>query len=355
MALVAVIGSGGKVGSYIVEELATNHNVIAIDISKERLKRFARFNSVSQYECPTVSAIIDVLNSTKPDVVVISMPGSIAFDTIKKLLLQCPRIVDVSFYPEDAFEIEEIALQSGALYIPDAGLAPGLTNIIADLWYNDNAISFKAYVGGLPQNPHPPLYYSAPFNPHDAYDEYLRPARIKQYGIAKEVTPLQTVEWLREFNDSPYPLGAIYTDGLRTLLKTLDYPEMAELTLRYKPHLDYILKAFFQNKLTEPETKEEFIKYASVPAPDITYFYAIAKYKDGTHKTFKFSHYQRGEHPSMSALTGSVALGFVDWILAETPDLIGVHPPEKLANKAAPFVFNRLKKAGIDIRELKQA
>ncbi len=355
MALIAVIGAGGKVGSYIVEQLALEHSVIAIDISKKNLKQIGGYGSVIKHICKDEGDIVNILHSANPEVVVTCIPGSIAFGTIKRLIVEGFRIVDVSFYPQDAFDVSELAEKSGSLYIPDAGIAPGFTNILASLWYDRNAISFRAYVGGLPQNPKPPLYYSAPFNPYDAFDEYLRPARIKQCGYVRQVAPLQMVEWLTEFNDSPYPLGAVYTDGLRTLLKTIDYPEMAELTLRYKPHLDYVLDSFFTNKLTDPKTREEFIRYASVPDLDVTYFYAIAKYKNGAQKAFKFSHYQQGRHSSMAVLTGSVALGFVDWILNEDPDLIGIYPPEKLASRSDPFIFGRLDKAGIsNIWELKQ-
>ncbi len=355
MALIAVIGAGGKVGSYIVEQLALEHSVIAIDISVERLKQLEGYGSVIRHVCKNEGDIVDILRYAQPEVLVTCIPGTIAFEIIRKLIEEGFRIVDVSFYPQDAFELSELAKKSGSLYIPDAGIAPGLTNILASLWYDRNAISFRAYVGGLPQNPKPPLYYSAPFNSHDAYDEYLRPARIKQCGNVKQVEPLQMVEWVREFDNSPYPLGAVYTDGLRTLLKTLDYLEMAELTLRYKPHLDYVLEAFFKNGLDTPETKEKFIRYASLPEPDVTYFYAVAKYENGTQKQFTFVHYQQGKHSSMSVLTGSVALGFVDWNLSESPDLLGVQPPENVADSVAPYVFDRLEEAGVDTWELKQA
>jgi lysine 6-dehydrogenase len=43
--------------------------------------------------------------------------------------------------------------------VPDCGLAPGMVNIIAELGISrlDQVDAVRIYVGGLPQNPEPPL------------------------------------------------------------------------------------------------------------------------------------------------------------------------------------------------------
>ncbi len=354
MSLVAVIGAGGQVGSFITEKLSAQCEVLAIDVSEDKLSKFEGVNNIFVLNANETDDLIKSLRRHCPLLVVVCIPGSVAFEVVQSVIEEGFSIVDVSFYAEDSFHFQEIVQSKRVLYIPDSGIAPGFTNMLASLWYSDNALSFRAYIGGLPQNPTPPLFYNAPFNASDSFDEYLRPARIKRCGNIEVIEPLRIVEWLTEFEDTPFPLGAIYTDGLRTLLKTMEYQDMAELTIRYKPHLDYILDAYFKRTLNTSETKESFVKYAGIPTDDVTFFFAKTTYRDGSSKEFRFVHFKQGWHSSMASLTGSVALGIVDWYLEEKPDIYGVIPPELIAQSTISYVLRRLEQVGVDVGELKR-
>src|SRR5690606_28022112 len=86
-------------------------------------------------------------------------------------------------------------------------------------------------VGGLPVERSWPWEYRAPFSPSDVIEEYLRPARLRIAGRTVEREALSEIELV----DLPGvgTLEAFNTDGLRSLLETLDFEDMVEKTLRY--------------------------------------------------------------------------------------------------------------------------
>lgn len=100
----------------------------------------------------------------------------------------------------------------------------------------DKATEVLIYVGGLPRKREWPFEYKAVFSPADVLEEYTRPARLRRNGKIMEMKALSERELLH-FE----PLGtleAFNSDGLRSLLQTLDVPNMAEKTLRYKGHAE---------------------------------------------------------------------------------------------------------------------
>ncbi len=58
----------------------------------------------------------------------------------------------ISFFPEDPFQLDELAQENNVTAIVDCGVAPGMSNII--LGYHNsqmNVNKFECYVGGLPE------------------------------------------------------------------------------------------------------------------------------------------------------------------------------------------------------------
>jgi len=144
--------------------------------------------------------------------------------------------VDISFFPEDAFLLNELAKEMGVTAIVDCGVAPGLSNILAG--YVDKTLDcidrFVCYVGGLPVARRWPYEYKAPFSPRDVVEEYLRPARFVEGGKEVVRPALSGLERLEV--PEVGTLEAFNTDGLRTLMRTIDAPFMKEKTLRYPGH-----------------------------------------------------------------------------------------------------------------------
>ena len=167
------------------------------------------------------------------DVVVGAVPGAMGLQTIRAAVEAGTPVVDISFFPEDPFQLDELARERGVPVLVDCGVAPGLSNLLLGRVERELAgvDAFRCLVGGLPAVRTLPWEYRAPFSPADVLEEYTRPARIRRHGRDVTLPALSEVEEV----DLPGigTLEAFLTDGLRTLLTTSDVPDMEEKTLRY--------------------------------------------------------------------------------------------------------------------------
>ncbi len=172
------------------------------------------------------------------DLAVGAVPGFMGFATVEAVIAAGTDMVDISFFEEDPFELDEVARQRGVTVLVDCGIAPGCGNIIlgylASTW--EVVERFSCMVGGLPVERRWPWEYRAVFSPLDVIEEYTRPARMVEGGRIVVRPALSGVELV----DFPGigTLEAFNTDGLRTLLTTMDIPDMKEKTLRYPGHAE---------------------------------------------------------------------------------------------------------------------
>ncbi|GMV07866.1 MAG: saccharopine dehydrogenase [Gemmatimonadota bacterium] len=172
------------------------------------------------------------------DLVVGAVPGFMGFKTVERVLDAGKAVVDISFFPEDAFALDEKAKKAGVPCLVDCGVAPGLSNLVLGRLESalDQTHSFKCLVGGLPVERNWPWDYKAPFSPADVLEEYTRPARFRRDGREVVVPALSDVELVH------FPglgtLEAFATDGLRSLMRTAKTPNMTEKTLRYPGHAE---------------------------------------------------------------------------------------------------------------------
>jgi lysine 6-dehydrogenase len=136
--------------------------------------------------------------------------------------------------------LDDQARRAGINIIPDCGLAPGMVAMLvahaAARLEKLEAIHIR--VGGLPQNPKPPLDYQLVFSVEGLINEYVEPARIIRNG---QITTVQSMTELEEI-EFPAPFGmleAFQTSGGTSTLpdsflgrvKELDYK-----TIRYRGH-----------------------------------------------------------------------------------------------------------------------
>lgn len=172
------------------------------------------------------------------DLVVGAVPGFMGYRTVEQVLDAGKPIVDISFFPEDAFGLQEKAANAGVPCLVDCGVAPGLSNLVLGQLEEalDETHAFQCLVGGLPVERDWPWDYKAPFSPADVLEEYNRPARFRRDGKEVVVPALSDVDLVH------FPglgtLEAFATDGLRSLLKTARTPTMVEKTLRYPGHAE---------------------------------------------------------------------------------------------------------------------
>ncbi len=134
------------------------------------------------------------------------------------------------------------AKNNSVTIIPDCGLAPGLTSMITkDIVEQMDFIDYiKLRVGGLPQNPKPPLDYQIVFSPYGLINEYVEDALILDHGNIlkkKSMTEIETIKFPKPFGE----LEAFLTSGgcstlpytFRKNIGYLDYK-----TIRYKGHCE---------------------------------------------------------------------------------------------------------------------
>jgi saccharopine dehydrogenase-like NADP-dependent oxidoreductase len=158
------------------------------------------------------------------------------FATLGRVIETGVNVVDISFFEEEPWSLNQLATDRGVTAVMDCGVAPGSSSLILGRieasWERVDA--FRCYVGGLPVARHWPYEYKAVFSPIDVIAEYTRPARFKVDGEIVTMPALTEVEHF-DFEDIG-TLEAFNTDGLRTLLKTSKVPDMIEKTLRYPGH-----------------------------------------------------------------------------------------------------------------------
>jgi saccharopine dehydrogenase-like NADP-dependent oxidoreductase len=170
--------------------------------------------------------------------VINAVPGFMGFQTLKAIIGAGKNVVDIAFFIEDPFELDELARKNGVTAIMDMGVAPGMCNVL--IGYADHLLdeteNVLYMVGGLPVVREWPYEYKAVFSPVDVIEEYTRPARYIENGQLVVKPALSDPELLN------FPgvgtLEAFNTDGLRSLAHTVKCPNMKEKTLRYPGHIE---------------------------------------------------------------------------------------------------------------------
>ena len=132
------------------------------------------------------------------------------------------------------------ARAAGVNVIPDCGLAPGMVAVLvahgAQQFPTLDEVHIR--VGGLPQDPKPPLDYQMVFSVEGLINEYIEPARVIRGGEVVTVESMTELESL-EF---PLPFGTMEafqtSGGTSTLVETF-HGKVRELdykTIRYPGH-----------------------------------------------------------------------------------------------------------------------
>jgi len=240
MAKIIVFGAG-LIGRAIALDLASLHQITCVDLNKKALAVINKDDSnveTINYDLSKEKNYDELVKDF--DLVVNAMPGYLGFETLKKILLAGKNVVDASFFPENCFDLDHLAKKNDVYAIVDCGVAPGMDNII--LGYLDTKMEvnkFECLVGGLPVKRHWPFNFKSLFSPIDVIQEYTGPARYVENGeivVREALSDCELMEIKRVGT-----MEAFNTDGLRTLIKTMDHiPYMKEKTLRYPGHCEYI-------------------------------------------------------------------------------------------------------------------
>ncbi len=365
MGRVLILG-GGRQGSFIAEKLKKlGHEVVVWDLRKEVEERL-RGSGVGFERKNLLLLENPEAELSGYQLVVDALPGEVGFKALERLVELGKRAVSISFGKEDYLLLNKRAENTGAVVVPDAGIAPGLTNLLAGFAFYrmGRAESLRIWVGGIPKDPLPPFYHNLTWSVEDLLEEYTRPARVKEYGILKNLVPLNHIK--DELDFPVKPLASFPTDGLRSLLYTLPIPNMEERTLRYKEHLkamktlhslgflDDGLSLSFANfsipvKTLTGRVLEE--KFSSFPTEDLL----VGRVEVVGSRKYVFDFfaeydYERGI-TAMARGTGTVAVCFVEELLKGQVEKGGIYPPETFGKRPelVAGVFKALEEEGIKV------
>ena len=349
---------GGRVGSAIVRDLAADDgfSVLGVDLDPVRVERMTEFGAEG-----VVADLSELGNVSKAvadaDLVVGAVPGFMGYRTVERVLQEGKPLVDISFFPEDAFGLDRLAREAGVCCLVDCGIAPGLSNFILGRMeeHLDETSSFHCLVGGLPVERTWPWEYKAPFSPGDVIEEYVRPARLRRDGVEITLPGLSEVELV----DFPGlgSLEAFNTDGLRSLLRTCKAPDMVEKTMRYPGHAVRmrVLRdaGFFSTEevqaasgVVRPRDVTKALLFSAWQfeegEPDLTVMRIVVEGKQnggGVRHTYNLLDYYNPdtETSSMARTTGYMCTAMVNLVAGGLWDEPGLAPPEVVGRNADCF------------------
>ena len=349
MAKITVLGSG-LVGSVIAKDLAKKHEISAIDISKSNLSKIRNTKNIKTI-CADISnkkTLHNLIESS--DLVIGAVPGFMGYKMMKDVIEAKKNIVDISFYPEDPFKLDELAKSNNVVAVMDCGVAPGMGNII--LGHHDKKMKINSYeclVGGLPFKRIWPYEYQAVFSPIDVIEEYIRPARFIQNSnliVREALSDPELVHF-----DKIGTLESWNSDGLRSLIHTMPHiPNMIEKTLRYPGCIEYLKvlreSGFFSYE--EIDVKGKKIRPIDLTSKllfpkwemkngdkDFTIMRIIIKgIENGSKVTYEYNLYDKYQQNtiSMARTTGFTCTAVANLIVEKKYDRVGISPPEYLGN-----------------------
>ncbi|MBK5278743.1 MAG: saccharopine dehydrogenase NADP-binding domain-containing protein [Bacteroidia bacterium] len=357
MKKIIVLGAG-LVGKAMAIDLSKKFDVTSVDINEQSLaeikSRGIKTQKADFADLQTLASVI------KPfDLVVGAVPGFMGLQTVRTVIEAEKNMVDISFFPEDPFQLDELAKKKNVTIITDCGVAPGMGNII--LGYHNKRMRINTYeclVGGLPLVREWPYEYKAVFSPIDVIEEYIRPARYVQNSSVVIKEALSDAELIHF--DEVGTLESWNSDGLRTLIKTMpNIPNMIEKTLRYPGCAEYLRvlreTGFFSYDAVD-------VKGVNVRPIDLTAKLLFPKWKlkpgeeeftvmririsgdeGSAAKTYEYNLLDRTEKTtgtlSMARTTGFTCTAVVNLVIDGKFNRKGICPPEYLGEDETHFNF----------------
>jgi len=370
---IIVLGAG-LVGGPMAIDLAkeSTFEVTCADISKKNLDKLSSFPITTiQKDLSDPENVRSLVKDC--DYVINAVPGFMGFQTVKTIIESGKDLVDIAFFPEDAFLLDDLAKKHNVTAIVDCGVAPGMSNILTGYAHHllDETETALTYVGGLPRVRQWPYEYKAVFSPIDVIEEYTRPARYIENGKLV-IKPALSDPELINFPEIG-TLEAFNSDGIRSLATTINAPNIKEKTLRYPGHIEImrILRetGFFSQE--EIEVKGTKVKPMDLTAKlmfpkwelknnetDITVMQVIVEgKKDGKNVRYIYDLFDERDEKtgihSMARTTGYTATVALRMVInglynhkgISVPEFIGKHP------ECVKFLLTGLAERGVVYHE----
>lgn len=244
-----VLGAGlqGSACAYDLLQRPEVERVTLADLHPRRLAAFLKQKKSKRL----VTARLDAKHSARlrklmrgHDAVMNALPYYFNYPVAKAAIaagLHCADLGGNTEIVQQQKTLHAAARKQQVSVIPDCGLAPGMVNIIAaeGIRRVGDAERVKIFVGGLPQQPEPPLNYQIVYSLEGALDYYTTPSWVLREGRPERVDALSELEHV-EFPSPVGTLEAFHTGGgistmpwaYRGKVRTMEYK-----TLRYPGHV----------------------------------------------------------------------------------------------------------------------
>lgn len=244
--LVLGCGAQGSAAAFHLAEKAEVERLVVADLVVDSPPRFLQPYVGGKLELKSVDAadesrVLEAMGGM--DVVVCALPYYLNLDMTRLALRAGCSFCDLGGNTEIVEEQKDLDPEASALgvsVVPDCGVAPGMVNILAaaGIASLDTADTVKIRVGGLPQEPEPPLNYQIVYSLHGVIDYMTTPALVLRDFEPTFKEPLTGVETC-SFPEPVGDLEAFFTaGGISTLplryrgrVREMDYK-----TLRYPGH-----------------------------------------------------------------------------------------------------------------------
>jgi len=243
-----VLGAGLQ-GSACAYDLLQNSDVTEVRLCDIDVRHVASF--LAPYSGGRlIPTALDVRDSEavsalmrEADAAMSALPYYFNFNISKLAAAAGVHLCDLGGNTGIVFEQKKLADQArekGITIIPDCGLAPGMVNILAQHGIDqmDNVDEVRIFVGGLPQNPEPPLNYQIVYSLEGVLDYYTTLSWVLRHGKRSQVKALSEIVTVK-FDGPVGELEAFHTaGGLSTMAFTYEgrIPTMEYKTLRYPGH-----------------------------------------------------------------------------------------------------------------------
>ncbi len=357
MKKIIVLGAG-LVGKAMAIDLHKKFDVTSVDINDQALAELAQ-QGIKTLKLDFSKQEALAASIAPFDLVIGAVPGFMGLQTARTVIEAGKNMVDISFFPEDAFQLDELAKKKNVTIVTDCGVAPGMGNII--LGYHNKRMKINNYeclVGGLPKVREWPYEYKAVFSPIDVIEEYIRPARYVQNNAVVIREALSDAELIH------FPgvgtLESWNSDGLRSLIKTMpNIPNMIEKTLRYPGCIEY-LRVLRETGFFSYEEME--VKGVKIRPIDVTAKLLFPKWKlkpgeeeftvmrirmsgeeNGQPKTYEYNLLDHTEKStgtlSMARTTGYTCTAVANMVIDGIYTRKGISPPEYVGEEQAHFDF----------------
>ena len=373
---VIVLGAG-RVGGAMAIDLKKKHDVKSVDLDASALDRLRESYGIAT-EQADLKAMEDFTELVADfDLVINAVPGFMGYETLRKIIETGKNVVDIAFFAEDPFGLDQLAKEKQVTVVVDCGVAPGMGNII--FGHHDKKFAIENYeclVGGLPVKREWPYEYKAVFSPIDVIEEYVRPARFVQHSQMVVREALSDTE-LVEF-DEVGTLESWNSDGLRSLIRTMKHvPNMIEKTLRYPGNVEYlrVLRETGFFSYDEVEVDGKMIRPIDLTAKLLFPKWQLKEKEEdftimrirmegvneqGNAKKVRYDLYdlydRNTDTISMARTTGYTCTAVANLILDGHYQQEGINPPEYVGVKQHDFdyVLNYLAERGVVYKKIEE-